>query len=656
MNPTDTNDNGNAKASTGTKTMAGMKAVNDTEVLHDAKVADSQNDKAGSDENETAVATVSSPLPKSKPKLRDYLRIWDNDHWFWPYLKENKRTLTLIFFLGSMTFICAAALMFTAGYLINRSARMPYNILMVYVPIVLTRAFGIGRPVFKYVEQLKSHDWVLHVISKLRVQLYRTLSKDAAFLNEHERTGSVLSLLADDLDHLENFYLRTIFPTVVAYILWIVVTIVMGVFSWVSSLLLFLMLALVLILIPLVSLSFSTGHFALEKQQQAQEYTKVTESYLGLSDWVITHKDKEFVSIGADEYRSIQESKDQQKTFERWRNFAIQLIFGVIAIGLMVGAGITMTGSKSIADWSASIVLAVFPLVDCFINVAQATAEIPLYSDSLEHLNDLTNRVEARQQEPVTQQKLNGPVDTIDFDHVTFAYGPGQPTLLDDFTLHIKAGQKVALLGPSGEGKTTILQLLLGDLTPQKGSIAINGIPVAALQDERARIFGYLNQQAFLFNSTIAENVRLGAPDATDEDVWAALKAVQLDETVNALPYGIDTSVDEAGQRFSGGQRQRIALARIVLKDTPVILLDEPTIGLDPITERELMSMIFSAAGNRTMLWVTHHLQGLEESDKVIFLDNGKIAMQGAPTELYRTNERFRELYRLDIGELEAAR
>ncbi|WEV52555.1 thiol reductant ABC exporter subunit CydC [Bifidobacterium sp. ESL0704] len=601
-------------------------------------------------------AATATAAQGGKTTLRDYLKIWDNDHWFWPYLRENKRKLALIFFLGSMTFVCAAALMFTAGYLINRSARMPYNILLVYVPIVLTRAFGIGRPVFKYVEQLKSHDWVLHVISKLRVQLYRTLSKDAAFLNEHERTGSVLSLLADDLDHLENFYLRTIFPTVVAYILWIIVTIAMGVFSWVSSLLLFLMLALVLILIPLVSLSFSTGHFALEKQQQAQEYTKVTESYLGLSDWVITHKDKDFVSIGAEEYRRIQESKDQQKTFERWRNFAIQVVFGIIAIGLMVGAAMTMTGSKSVADWSASIVLAVFPLVDCFINVAQAAAEVPLYSDSLEHLNDLTDRVESRQAEPVEQRKLSGPIEAIDFDHVTFAYGPGQPTLLDDFTLHIKAGEKVALLGPSGEGKTTILQLLLGDLVPQQGSITINGIPVAALQDERARIFGYLNQQAFLFNSTIAQNVRLGAPDATDEDVWAALKAVQLDETVAALPDGIGTSVNEAGQRFSGGQRQRIALARIVLKDTPVILLDEPTIGLDPVTERELMSMIFSAAGERTMLWVTHHLQGLEQSDKVIFLDNGKIAMQGAPTELYRTNERFRELYRMDVGELETVR
>lgn len=607
------------------------------------------------DSNETFFSMSSYPVRDKKTSLRDYLRLWDGDHWFWPYLKENKRRLAMIFFLGAMTFVCAAALMFTSGYLINRSARMPYNILMVYVPIVLTRAFGIGRPVFKYIERLKSHDWVLHVISKLRVQLYRTLSKDAAFLNEHERTGSVLSLLADDLDHLENFYLRTIFPTVVAYILWLIVTISMGVFSWISSLLMFIMLALVLILVPLASLRFSTAHFVLEKRLQAREYTKVTESYLGLSDWVITHKDKDFTAIGADEYRRTQESKDRQKSFERWRNFGIQMVFGIIAIGLMIGAGLTMTESKSVADWSASVVLAVFPLVDCFITVAQATAEIPLYSDSITHLNDLTNRVESRQMAPVPQQKLNGCIETIDFDHVTFAYGAGQAKLLDDFSLHIEAGQKVALLGPSGEGKTTILQLLLGDLVPQSGSITVNGIPVAALQDERAQLFGYLNQQAFLFNSTIAENVRLGATDASDDDVWAALKAVQLDEVVQALPDGIDTSVDESGNRFSGGQRQRMALARIVLKNTPVILLDEPTIGLDPITEHDLMSMIFDASKGRTMVWVTHHLQGLEQADRVVFLDNGSIAMQGSPAQLYRTSARFRELYRLDVGDLAGA-
>lgn len=595
---------------------------------------------------------TSSDTSSRSSKRTNYLKLWHNDHWFWPFLKQNRVLLTLIFALGTLTFICAAGLMFTSGFLISRSAREPFNIFVVYVPIVLTRAFGIGRPVFKYLERTRSHDWVLRVVSKLRVQLYRTLSKDASFLSEHERTGTVLSVLADDLEHLENFYLRTIFPTVVAYIMWVIVTIAVGVFSWAASLLLFVLFALILILIPLLSLAFSDGHYALEKSKKQDEYTQVTESYLGLSDWVITHREQEFAQIGQQEFDRIMDSQAQQQRFERWRDFSIQLIFAVMAVVLVVGCQIFMTGNQSIADYAAAVVLSLFPLVDCFIVVAQACAEVPLYSDSLQHLNALSERVDARQQEPGPQMSLGEPVQTIDIEDVTFAYGPGQVKLLDNVSLHITAGQKIALLGPSGEGKTTILQLLLGDLQPNQGRILVNGHPIASLQDERPQLFGYLNQQPFLFNTTIASNIRLGKPQASDSDIWQALKAVQMDEYVRSLPKGLDTPVQEGGARFSGGQRQRLALARIIVKNTPIILLDEPTIGLDPVTERQLMQMILSATEGRTLIWVTHHLQGLEEADQVVFLEDGHIAMQGSPAELYQNNPRFRQLYRLDVGDV----
>ncbi|BDR54142.1 amino acid ABC transporter ATP-binding protein [Bombiscardovia apis] len=603
---------------------------------------------------DTSTETKTQAASGEQAGRTNYLRVWHKDHWFWPYLKQHKGLLTLIFFLGTMTFVCAAGLMFTSGYLISRSARRPFNIFVVYVPVVLTRAFGIGRPVFKYLERTRSHDWVLRVVSKLRVQLYRTLSKDASFLTEHERTGTVLSMLADDLDHLENFYLRTIFPTVVAYLMWLVVSIAVGTFSLVSSLLLFVLFALILILIPLMSLAFSDGHYAVEKARKQDEYTQVTESYLGLSDWVITHRQSEFAATGSKDFARIMDSQLEQKRFERWRDFAIQMVFALMAVVLLVGSQLFLTSSDTLADYAAAVVLCLFPLVDCFIVVSQAVAEVPLYTDSLNHLNGLTERVEARQFEPVQQVKLQEPVASVDFDHVSFAYGPGQPTLLNDFSMHIPAGQNVALLGPSGEGKTTILQLLLGDLQAQSGTIAVNGQPVAALQDSRPEIFGYLNQQPFLFNTTIASNLRLGNPDASDEQVWQALEAVQMADVVRSLPSGLDTPVEEGGIRFSGGQRQRLALARIVLKDTPVILLDEPTIGLDPVTERELMAMIMKATAGRTLIWVTHHLQGLEDADQVIFLEDGHIAMQGNPAQLYQSNPRFRQLYQLDVGDLQA--
>ncbi|MFT8358963.1 ATP-binding cassette domain-containing protein, partial [Bifidobacterium aquikefiri] len=163
---------------------------------------------------------------------------------------------------------------------------------------------------------------------------------------------------------------------------------------------------------------------------------------------------------------------------------------------------------------------------------------------------------------------------------------------------------------------------------------------------------GYLNKYPFIFRASIGNNIRLGNSDAIDEDVWNALKTVELDEMVRQLPDGLNTLVGEMGSTLSGGQRERLALARILVKDTPIVLLDEPTIGLDPITERHLMSTIFQANERRTLLWVTHHLQGLEHADWMVFLEHGHILMQGHPKELYRSNTRFRTLYRMDIADM----
>ncbi|MFT9009630.1 MAG: thiol reductant ABC exporter subunit CydC [Bifidobacterium sp.] len=587
-----------------------------------------------------------------KRGLGDYLKAWHHDRWFWPYLRQNRWRLALIFLLGTLTFVCAAGLMFTSGYLISRSARHPYNVLMVYVPIVLTRAFGLGRPTFSYAERILSHDWVLHVVSKLRVGLYRTLARDASFLDEHEQTGSVLGVLADDLDHLENFYLRTIFPTIVAFLVWVLVTISLGIFSWQTCVMILIIFALVLVLAPMVSLQFADMHYHREKAARSHEYTKVAEEYLGLGDWIITHRSREFVETGEAEFRTVASSTQSRERFERWRDFLIQLAFAAAAVVLMVASSLVLTSSTTLADYAAAAVLSVFPLIDCFIVVAQAIAEVPLYGESLAHLNGLSARVDGNALPESPQQRLEGGLESIDFDHVTFRYGPDEMVLLDDFSLHIDAGEKVALLGPSGEGKTTILQLLLGDLIPTSGEVRINGIPVRALQEERKRLFGYLNQSPFIFRASIGGNVRLGRPEASDEEVWNALETVELDGLVRDMPQGLDTVVGERGSTLSGGQRERLALARILVKDTPMVLLDEPTIGLDPITERHLMSTIFKANAQRTMLWVTHHLQGLEHADRMIFLEGGHIVMQGDPEELYRSDERFRALYRMDVAEL----
>ena len=178
----------------------------------------------------------------------------------------------------------------------------------------------------------------------------------------------------------------------------------------------------------------------------------------------------------------------------------------------------------------------------------------------------------------------------------------------------------------------------------------MNDVPISRLQNERATLFGVLDQQPYLFNTSIMNNVRMGNPDATDAEVKAALTSVELAPLIDGLPDGYETIVEEGGARFSGGERQRIALARILLQDAPIIILDEPTVSLDPITEAHLLATVFRVLQDKTILWVTHHLAGINYVDQVRFLEAGQFDMAGTPQELYATAPRFKRLYDLDQG------
>lgn len=178
--------------------------------------------------------------------------------------------------------------------------------------------------------------------------------------------------------------------------------------------------------------------------------------------------------------------------------------------------------------------------------------------------------------------------------------------------------------------------------------IQINGLDAIKLEASIPKIMSVLNQKAYLFNTSLMNNIRLGNPDATDEDVFHVAQMVQLDEMIKLLPKGHDTNMLETGDRFSGGERQRIALARILLQKTPMVILDEPTVGLDPVTEAKLLTTIFETLKGKTIIWVTHHLIGVEKMNRIVFLEQGKIIMEGNHLQLLQNEERYRRLYTLD--------
>lgn len=578
--------------------------------------------------------------------MKAFFATFEHDTWVMPYLRKYKKLLALTLFLGLMTFFCGSALMFNSGYLISKAARHPYNILMIYVPIVLTRAFGIGRPAFRYAERITSHNWVLRIVSDFRKKLYQAVAKHAVAIRQNFQTGDVLSLLADDIDHIENLYLRTVFPTVIAWLMYLIIVIALGFFSWWFGLLMLLMLGLVVIIMPLWSVLLNGARETQSRKIQQTFYTQLTDAVMGLGDWLISDRQADFESRQTAPIDEIASLRRADHRFQWWRDFTIQLIFGVICIALLIWSSFYWTTDKASSNWIAAFVLSVFPLVDAFQSVSQGVSEWPSYQRSIRRVNALdTTPVDETDQTILTE-----PFSSLQVADLDFQYAEANRQIFDHLNLTLTAGEKLALLGPSGTGKSTLLKLILGDLEPTHGSIQLNDVPVSRLQNERAKLFGVLDQQPYLFNTSIMNNVRMGNPDATDAQVKAALKSVELAPLIEGLPEGYDTVVEEGGARFSGGERQRIALARILLQDAPIIILDEPTVSLDPITEAHLLATVFRVLQDKTILWVTHHLAGINYVDQVRFLEAGQFDMAGTPQELYATAPRFKRLYDLDQG------
>lgn len=567
------------------------------------------------------------------------------DAWIKPFLKHYKKTMIIALLLGFMTFFCAGALMFTSGFLISRSASIPENILLVYVPIVLTRAFGIGRPVFRYVERLVSHNWVLKMTSQLRLKLYNTLEKDAVFFKKHYSLGDVLGLLAEDINHIQNLYLRTIFPTIIAWILYIFVVIGLGVFSIPFACLMALLLFSVTVVLPLWSVVVNGARQEKEKQSKNELYTELTDNVIGVADWIFSQRGHEYVNWHDQAEKNLQDTQASLRKFSRRRDFLLQVIMGIVVVALLFWTSQQFPGNHGgAANWIAAFVLSVFPLVDAFSGLPDAAQETNIYKDSIKRLNDLPNITEH-----TTKKMLEGSLD-INIEHLVFQYEEDSRKILDNLSLTIPQGEKLAVLGRSGSGKSTLASLIRGDLVPTSGSVQLADVATEQIGDVISEYIGVIQQTPYLFHTTILNNLRIGNEQAEIAEVWEVLQRVGLEQLVKGLPDGLDTMVDEAGLRFSGGERHRMALARILLKDTPIVLLDEPTVGLDPITEQALIDTFFEQLTGKTIIWITHHLQGIEKMQRVVFIEDGQLEMSGTPAELAQTNSRYQKLKAIDEG------
>lgn len=516
----------------------------------------------------------------------------------------------------------------------------------VYVPIVSVRAFSIGRAVFAYIEKLMSHDIVLRMLEGMRSALYSHLEPQALALQETYKSGDLLQVLSDDIEHLQDFYLRTIFPSVFGVLLYAIVCLVFGAFDWMFGLFLLLLLGVTVFLIPYVSLVRMRKKHEQMKEKDGELYTHVTDAFFGITDWKASGR--------ADEVLNNTSAIDVQRNklfrsmdrFQMWRDGAIQAVIGITVIAVLIWVTDASSAGQFAPTFIAAFTLMIFSVTESFVPISPALEEVPLYQDAVKRMT----RVEHHKtvDNAMINDRNDYKADHVDLklEDVTFMYDGATDPAVQGVSLSIPMGKKIALLGKSGAGKSTLMQLLAGVVSPTEGAVTRNGKPYD--QSILSQQIAVLNQKPHLFSTSIANNIRIGRPEATDEEVREAADEAQLTKLIQSLPDGMNTNMLELGQRFSGGERQRIALARVLLQETPVLIVDEATIGLDPLTEYELIDTILSATKDKTVIWITHHLAGAAAMDEIVFLTDGRITMQGSHQELMQNEPMYKRLYEMD--------
>lgn len=569
-------------------------------------------------------------------------------HHIFPYVRKYKKTLWSTIILGALTILSAAMLTFTSGYLISRTSERPETILLVYIPIVAVRTFGISRAALRYVERLLGHNAVLKIIADMRVRLYHVLEPQALFIRSRFQTGDLLGTLADDIEHLQDVYIRTLFPTVIGLFLYSFSVIVLAVYDWKFALVMALCLAVVVFIYPMASLYLMKKKQQQSKKLHSQLYNTMTEGIFGLRDWIISGRKEQFLSAFQKESHASHEIDKKIAYWQQSRTVQLQIFSGILVLVVGVWAGQQAADGLLLPTYIAAFTLVTLPILEGLIPVSHAVERMPAYDASLQRIDRI------HRQSPEYVQPLEMPNEhldvTIELQNVRYRYENQPADAVKNINLSIRPGEKVAVLGKSGAGKSTLIQLLLGTLEPTEGDVHVNGQPVSQSGDSVYDVMSVLNQKPYLFATTVENNMKLGDSQAVLEDVNRVAEQVGLHEYLQSLPAGLKTQMEETGQRFSGGERQRIALARILLKETPVVILDEPTVGLDPVTEYSLVETLHQSLQDKTVVWITHHLMGMEKMDTILFMEDGEIIMQGTHEELLSMNERYRQLYTMDQG------
>ncbi len=492
-----------------------------------------------------------------------------------------------------------------------------------FAPAAAIRGLAVLRTVGRYLERLVTHETTLRLLAKLRVWFYGHLEPLAPVRLQMHRGGDLLSRIRSDIDNLDNLYLRVLAPTAAAIISAVVLVSFLTLYSvttaWIEA---------VGLLVSGVALPLFAQYLGRAAGRRAVSIRAVlraviSETTQGLAELLIAQAARRQTAT----VERLGVSLVSQQRRQAWIGSATSALSGLTAQlvlwgGLIVLIPVVHAGGLAGPD----LALVCLYVLASFEAVAPLPSAFLALGETLAAARRIFDLVDAA---PAVSEPVDDALPPQRFDirirSLRMRYADSAAWTLDGLDLDIAQGEAQGIVGASGSGKTSLFNVLLR-FWEYDGLVTVGGVSLRALDGETARgLFSVVSQQTHLFNASVRENLTLARANATDSDLMDALRAVHLDEDVSALPYGLSTVVGENGARLSGGQARRLAIARALLKDAPILLLDEPTEGLDAESERIVLDALTKLISGRTTLLITHRLSALRLVGRVNSLQGGRV-------------------------------
>jgi thiol reductant ABC exporter CydC subunit len=547
--------------------------------------------------------------------------------------------------LGFGTIASGIGLMATSGYLISAAALQP-SISELQIAIVGVRFFGIARGVLRYLERYISHEATFRLLARLRTWFYLALEPLAPARLMEFRSGDLLARIVADIDALQDFYLRVLAPPAVAVLTALLMVILVGHFGHLLAVVTLVFLGLAGLGLPALMrvMGRQTGRQMV--QEQSGLNTVLVEGIQGISVLIAFGQAADYMDTVRLLSRSAGKLQMRMARIGGLESCLSGLMMNLATLSVLLVAIPMVSQGRLDGVFLAMLVLAIISSFEAALPLPQAFQNL---EKSFESAHRLFAVVDAKPSVVDPEKPESAPSGLeLSAQSLQFSYTPEGPTILNGIEFSLTENRTMAIVGPSGAGKSSLVQLLLRFWDYHDGHILLDGHDLRKYQqDDVRRLIAVVSQRTHLFSATVRENLLLANPTATETEMTIAAQQAHIHEFILSLPDGYETWLGEQGIQLSSGQRQRLAIARAILQDTPILILDEPTASLDPLAAREVLEELQGLTKGRNTMIITHNLSGLEFVDEILVLKKGRIIEHGRHHELIQLRGLYHHMWTL---------